>query len=208
MAEIAKIDSPSELDEWFNQVFPWDLLDEEARTIRRDLRLDRLAEIAPFYGADNAEYFDAIYYGDLARIAQFERSLLQSDLTVNLLPGVVAVYLLEYEKRRTRSCLQSDAIALDVTTTIPATETRNELGVVINWTIEQRTYERFRVNKEFADILPKINVKPGAGHYGYIGGQIETLHNSMRRVMDNYPCDSKQIKTLEKRFIGLYEQQY
>ena len=208
MAEIAKIDSPSELDAWFSQVFPLDLIDEKTRTTRKYLRLDRLAEIAPFYGADNAEYFNAIFHGDLTGIAQFEQHFLQSSQRVNLLQDVIAVYLLEYEKRRTRACLQSDSIPLDVTTTTPATETRNELGVVISWTMEQRTYERFRVNKEFANILPKINVKPGAGQYGYIGGQIGALHDSMRRVMDNYPCDSKQIKTLEKRFIGLYEQQY
>jgi len=211
VAEMAKIDSPTELDAWFNQVFPWDLLDEDARATRSRLRLNRLAEIAPFYGADHADYFDAIFHGDLPRIAQFERNFLQANHSGNLLRGVIAVYLLEYEKRQTRACLQSDALVLDAATSRPATETRDGYGVLINQTMESTSYDRYRVNKEFSGIVAKIDVaalKPGGGSRGFVGGQKEALHNSMRRIMDHYPCDSKQMKTLEKNFIRLYDQQY
>lgn len=208
IVEINKINSPTELDAWFNQAFPWDLIDEEARASRVNLRLNRLAEIAPFYGADKEEYFNAIFRGDINQIKQFERQHLDSTININLLPGVVSVYLLEYEKRRTRVCLRSDAIPIDVTTTRSGTETRDGMGILINQTPEYTTYSRLRVNKEFTSIVPKIKlaaINPGGGHIGFIGGQIEDLHNSMRRVMDTYPCDSIQIKTLERNFIKLYE---
>lgn len=209
IVEINKINSPTELDAWFNQAFPWDLIDEETRALSVSLRLNRLADISPFYGAKNEEYFNAIFRGDVNKIKQFERQYLESAININLLPGVVSVYLLEYEKRRTRACLRSDAISIDVTTTRSGTETRDGMGILINQTPESTSYSRHPVNKEFTSIVPKIKlaaINPGGGYRGFIGGQIEDLHNSMRRVMDTYPCDSIQIKTLERNFIKLYEQ--
>lgn len=208
LLEVGKIHSPAALDEWINKLFPWDLIDDDDRAVRSKLRLDRLADIAPFYGADHEAYFNAIFYGDVNLIKQFERQHLDSKIDLNLLPRVVSVYLLEYEKRRTRACLRADAIALDVKTTTPETVTKNGMGVVISRTPESTTYNRYRVNKEFESILLKLNTKvldPGRDFRGVIGGQIGQLYTSMRRVMDTYPCDSIQIQTLEKNFIKLYE---
>lgn len=209
IAEIGMINSPEVLDPWLSRHFPWYFIDEDAKSLMVRLRLNRLAEIAPFYGADNREYFEAIYKGDVGRIKQFEREHLNSQINLTLLPGVIAVYLLEYEDRRTRACLRSDAIALDVTTSRPETVTRDGRGVLINQSLESTSRQRHRVNKDFESILPKINPvssRPGGGFTGFVGGQVEMLHNSMRRVMDTYPCDSIQIKTLEKNFIKLFNQ--
>lgn len=232
LERIGVVQSTTELRELLKSYLPETLIDPATRAPYLAAGNDRLAAIAPFHAMAYADYFNAIYQADLKRVRELDseyiaalRSMFrevnqaipflnfeEAVTNMSLLPGVIAVYLFNYQERATKACLRADATQFEVTSTSPDVVTRNGLGVEVSRTYGHSSRSYYRVNKEFTEVFRAIgdSTTDSLGSRLTEGvlnnGNITRLYDDTRRLMDSYPCDSAQIKTLEKNFIKLYGQ--
>lgn len=197
--------------DYFNAVYQADL-----KRVR-ELDEEYLASLRPLFQQTNQQTQILISalgaFIGAPEAADFLNSRLDHALdNMSLLPSVIAVYLFNYEERGTKACLRADAPQFVVTSSRPDVVTRNGLGVEISRTYGYTSRSYYRVNKEFEDVFRRIGTSSPESLGSWLvdgifnNGNISRLHADTKRLMDSYPCDSAQMKTLEKNFIKLYGQ--
>lgn len=190
----------------------------------------REKQLAPFTDYPGATYLNALYAGDLQTIdtidkqyrERFKQSMREMggggvfsgiyELAIDqirLVEPAMAVYLLNYQKMYGH-CLRTDAASFTVTTTVPTVTTTNLLGVEIARSEGYTINSSFKVNKEFETTFRKVGtMKPNDFLASmvdrYLGnGGITAVNQGIRRIMNNYDCNSTVVERMEDRMRAVF----